>query len=106
MQKSDQKEKKAPVIPVIALMAAGLAVMLVLLLTPWNFFPVNVTEDVTVIAINEHGCIGESQYGVNVVVPDCTAKVGDEITASFNVPAMEVNGFYDRVKERIDVIEP
>jgi len=106
MQKIHQSEKKSPVIPVIALMAGGLAVMLILLLTPWNFVPVQVTEDITVVAITEHGCIGESQYGVNVVVSECTAKVGDVISASFYVPAMEVNGFYDKVHERIAVIEP
>jgi len=106
MQKTNQIEKKSPVIPVIALMAGGLAVMLVLLLTPWNFVPVQVTEDITVLAITEHGCVGESQYGVSVVVSECGAKVGDVISASFYVPAMEVNGFYDTVHKRIAVIEP
>ena len=106
MQQQTQKEKKEPVIPVIALMAGGLAVMLVLLLAPWNFVPVQVTEDVTVLAITEHGCIGESQYGVSVVVAECKANVGDVISASFYIPAMEVNGYYDKVHERIAVIEP
>lgn len=90
----------------IALIAGGLAVMLILLFTPWNFVPVQVTEDITVLAVTEYGCVGESQYGVNVVVSECTAKVGDAISASFYVPAMEVNGFYDKVHERIAVIEP
>lgn len=106
MQKTNQIEKKSPVIPVIALMAGGLAVMLVLLLTPWNFVPVQVTEDITVLAITEHGCVGESQYGLSVVVADCRAKVGDVISASFYVPAMDVNGFYDTVQQRIAMIEP
>ena len=106
MQKATQKEKKSPVIPVIAIMAGGLAVMLVLLLAPWNFVPVQVTEDITVLAITEHGCVGESLYGVSVVVSECNANVGDVISATFNIPAMEVNGFYDKVHERIAVIEP
>lgn len=106
MQKTNQIEKKPPVIPVIALMAGGLAVMLVLLLSPWNFVPVQVTEDITIIAVTGHGCVGESQYGVSVVVSECNANVGDVIAATFYVPAMEVNGFYDKVHERIAVIEP
>lgn len=106
MQKTTKPEKKSPIIPVIALMAGGLAVMLILLLTPWNFVPVQVTEDITVLAVTEYGCVGESQYGVNVVVSECTAKVDDVISASFYIPAMEVNGFYDKVHERIAVIEP
>jgi len=101
-----QKEKKSPVIPVIALMAGGLAVMLVLLLAPWNFVPVLVTEDITVMAITDFGCVGESVYGVSVVVPDCSAQIGDVISASFYVPAMEQNGFYDKVQERVIAVEP
>jgi hypothetical protein len=36
------------------LVAAGTAVILILLLTPWNFIPVQVTEDVSVIANVEY----------------------------------------------------
>ena len=105
-QKSIPKEKKSPVIPVIALIAGGLAVMLILLLTPWNFVPVEVTEDITVLDITEHGCVGESAYGVSVVVPECSAQIGDVISASFYIPAMEQNGFYDKVQERVLAVEP
>lgn len=106
MQQTTQKEKKSPVLPIIGLIGGGLAVMLVLLLTPWNFVPVEVTEDITVLAVTEYGCVGESQYGVSVVVSDCDANVGDVVSASFNVPAMKVNGYYDTVQERIAMIEP
>ena len=84
----------------------SLAVMLVFLLSPWNFVPVQVTEDITVLAITEHGCVGESLHGVSVVVSECNADVGDVISATFNIPAMQVNGYYDKVHERIAVIEP
>lgn len=106
MQQTTQKEKKSPVIPFIGIIGGGLAVMLVLLLTPWNFVPVEVTEDITVLAVTEYGCVGESQYGVSVVVSECDANVGDVVSASFNVPAMKVNGYYDTVQERIAMIEP
>jgi hypothetical protein len=73
---------------IIALMVAGLAVVLVFTLTPWNFIPTQVTENVTVIASTEYGCVGESQYGISVVVPECSAQVGDTVSATFNVPSM------------------
>ena len=101
-----QKERKPPRIATIGLMAAGLAVVLVFTLTPWNLVPTQVTEDVTVIAITEHGCVGESEHGVSVVVPECSAQVGDVVSASFNIPAMEINGFYDRVQDRVESIQP
>ena len=100
------QEKKSPVIPVIALMAGGLAVVMVMTLMPWNITPTQVTEDVTVLAITEHGCVGESQLGVSVVVSDCSAGVGDVVSATFNVPAMEINGYYDRIQEKLAVLEP
>ena len=106
MQETIQKQKKAPVVPVIALMAGGLAVMLVLLLTPWNLVPTQVTEDVTVLAVTEYGCVGESVLGVSVVVSECSAQVGDVVSATFNVPAMEINGFYDKIHAKLAVVEP
>ena len=103
----EQKQsKKPPRLAIIALMAAGLAVVLVFTLTPWNFVPTQVTEDVTVLAVTEHGCVGESQYGVSVVVPQCSAQVGDIVSATFYVPSMELNGYYDRLQDRVDVVVP
>ena len=85
---------------IIALMVAGLAVVLVFTLTPWNFIPTQVTENVTVIAVTNYGCVGESQYGISVVVPECSAQVGDTVSATFYVPAMEVNGYLEKLDSR------
>ena len=102
-----QKEtKKPPRLAIVALMVAGTAIVLVFTLTPWNFIPTQVTEDVTVLAITEQGCIGESQYGVSVVVPQCSAQVGDIVSATFNVPSMELNGYYDRLQDRVGMVQP
>ncbi|WP_316504198.1 hypothetical protein [Nitrosopumilus sp.] len=101
-----QKQKKPPKLAIISLMAAGTAVILIFTLTPWNFIPVQVTEDVTVLAVTEHGCVGESQYGLSVVVPECGAQVGDIVSATFNVPSMELNGYYDRLQDRIGMVQP
>ena len=106
MTNQKQIQKKPPRLGAIGLMAAGLAVILVFTLTPWNLVPTQVTEDVTVIAITEDGCVAESQYGVSVVVPQCSAQVGDVVSASFNIPAMEINGYYDRVQDRVDAVQP
>ena len=65
-----------------------------------------VTEDVTVIANVEYGCVGESQYGVSVVVPECSAQVDDIVSTTFHVPAMKLNGYYDRIQDRVEIIIP
>ena len=100
------EQKRTPAVPFIALMAGGLSVMLILLLTPWNLAPVQVAEDVTVIAVTEHGCVGESSLGVSVVVEQCAASVGDVVPAEFFVPAMEQNGYYDAAEERLAALVP
>ncbi|MGD8707555.1 MAG: hypothetical protein PVI88_02600 [Nitrosopumilaceae archaeon] len=75
-------------------------------LTPWNIFPVEVTEQVTVLAITEHGCVGESEYGVSVVVQNCSAQIGDTVSATFFVPAMDQNGYYDQIETKLALLEP
>jgi hypothetical protein len=106
MLEQKQKEKKPPRLAMWGMVAAGTAVILILLLTPWNFIPVQVTEDVTVIANMKYGCVGESQYGVSVVVPECGAQVGDIVSATFYVPAMKLNGYYDRIQDKVEMVIP
>ena len=101
-----KQEKKPPQLAMWGIISAGAAVILVLLLTPWNFVPVEVTEDVTVMAIMEPGCVGESQYGVSVVVPECSAQIGDIVSATFYIPAMELNGYYEKLQDRVDMVQP
>lgn len=101
-----QKEKKSPRLEIWGMVSAGTAVILVLLVTPWNFIPVQVTEDVIVIANMEYGCVGESQYGVSVVVPECDARVGDIVSATFYVPSMKLNGYYDKLQDRVEMVQP
>ena len=64
------------------------------------------TEDVTVIANMEYGCVGESQHGISVVVPECGARVGDTVSATFYVPSMKLNGYYDKLQDRVEMVQP
>lgn len=91
---------------IMTLLVVGLAVIITFTVTPWNIMPTQVTENVTVLAVTEHGCVGESQYGVSVVVPECGAQVGDIVTATFYVPSMEINGYYDRLNDRVEMVQP
>lgn len=106
MQKTNQTQNKTPALKFVLIMAAAVSVILVFTLTPWNLIPTLVTEDVTVIAVTEHGCVAESVIGRSVVVPDCNARPGDVISATFYIPAMEINGYYDRVEEKLAIVIP
>ena len=100
------KYKKTPQLKFALIIAAAISVTLVFTLTPWNIIPTLVTEDVTVIAVTDYGCVGESIFGHSVVVSDCEANVGDIVSATFYIPAMEQNGYYDRIQDKLEMVNP
>ena len=104
MQQTTQT--KTPRLKFILILAAATSVILVFTLTPWNIVPTLVTEDVSVIAVTDFGCVGESALGHSVVVTDCSAGVGDVISATFYVPAMDQNGYYDRIEAKLTMVNP
>ncbi|MDX1442112.1 MAG: hypothetical protein R3237_06610 [Nitrosopumilaceae archaeon] len=106
MFKQKQIQKNPPRLAIMSIMAIATAVILVFTVTPWNFVPIQVTEDITVLGITEHGCVGESQYGTIVVVPNCSAQVGQVVSATFYVPAMEINSYYEKLQNRVDMVQP
>ena len=88
------------------MVAIATAVILVFTVTPWNILPTSVTEQVQVIATTDYGCVAESVLGHSVVVENCQAVVGDVISATLCVPAMEKNGYYDKIHEKLEKIPP
>ena len=98
--------KKTPQLKFLAIAAVATSVILVLTITPWNIVPTLVTENVTVIAVTDYGCVAESSLGHSVVVSNCDAGVGDLVSATFYVPAMDQNGYYDRIKDKLEMVNP
>jgi len=99
-------QKKTPQSKFLVMVVIATAVVLVFTVTPWNILPTSVTEQVQVIAITDYGCVAESVLGHSVVVENCQARVGDTISATFNVPAMEQNGYYDKIHEKLERVTP
>jgi hypothetical protein len=98
--------KKTPRLKFLVIVAAATSVILVFTITPWNIVPTLVTEDVTVIAVTDYGCVAESSMGHSVVVSDCRAGLGDVVSATFYVPAMDKNGYYDRIQDKLEMVNP
>lgn len=98
--------QKTPQLKLVLVLAAAISVTLVFTITPWNIVPTQVTEDVTVIAVTDYGCVAESSMGHSVVVSDCKIGVGDLVSATFYVPAMEQNGYYDRIQDKLEMVNP
>ena len=104
MQQTTQT--KTPRLKFMVILAAATSVILVFTLTPWNIVPTLVAEDVSVIAVTDYGWVGESVLGHSVVVADCDAGVGDVVSATFYVPAMDQNGYYDRIEAKLTMVNP
>ena len=104
MQQTTQT--KTPRLKFMLILAAATSVILVFTLTPWNIVPTLVTEEVTVIAVTDYGCVGESRIGQSIIVSDCKAGVGDVVSATFYVPAMTQNGHYDRIQDKLEMVNP
>ena len=100
------KYKKTPQLKFLLILAAAISVTLVFTITPWNIVPTLITEDVTVIAVTDYGCVGESILGHSVVVSNCESGVGDTVSATFYIPAMEQNGYYDRIQDKLEMVNP
>ncbi|KAF6246492.1 hypothetical protein C6990_08260 [Nitrosopumilus sp. b3] len=90
----------------MAMLIVGVSVAVIFTITPWNWIPIQVTEDVSVIAVTEDGCVAESQYGTSVVVSECNAKVGDIVSATFYIPSSEINEFYDKQQQKVELVQP
>ena len=106
MQQTIQKKDNAPRLAFVAILVAATSVILALTVTPWNLIPTLVSEDVTVIAVTDYGCVAESVLGQSVVVSPCEADVGEVVSATFYVPALEVNGYYDRIQDKLEMVNP
>ena len=94
------KQTKTPQLKFMLIISAAVSVTLIFTVMPWNIIPTSVTEDVSVIAVADYGCVGESSVGRSVVVPNCDASVGDIVSATFNIPAGEVNGYLEELEKR------
>ena len=92
--------KKTPQLKYLAIVAVATSVILVFTVTPWNIVPTMMTEDVAVIAVADYGCVGESSLGRSVVVTNCDAGVGDIVSATFYIPAGEINGYLEELDRK------
>ena len=106
MYEQKQKDDKKPALMMVLLIVGATVAIVAITMTPWNYIPVQVTENVEVIAVIDAGCVVETSKGHSYVVPDCTSSPGSIVTAEFYVPGAELNGYYDVVREKLKTVEP
>ena len=106
MYEQKQKNDTKPALLMTLLIVGATAAILAITINPSNYIPVQVTENVEVIAVIDAGCVVESSKGHSYVVPDCNSSPGSMVTAQFHVPGAELNGYYDRIKGKLETVEP
>ena len=98
--------KKTPQLKFAVIIAVATSTIVILTVMPWNIIPTLITEEVTVIAVTEYGCVGESVLGHSVVVSECKKSVGGKMSATFYTPGMTQNGYYEKIEERLAMVTP
>lgn len=100
-----QTEKKMPWMWYVWFVLIGVALMATLVMAPvWHWFPVQVTEGVTVVAVTESGCIADAPtIGMPINIGQCNAMPGDIVEATYNAPAKTTSGYYERFNEIVSL---
>ena len=101
-----KKDEKKSAMKMVLLMVSATAVIVAITINPGNYVPMQVTENTEVLAVIEAGCVIETSKGHSFVVPDCNSSVGDIVSATFHVPGAELNGYYDRIQDKLETVEP
>lgn len=84
MSESLIQQKRSPLVLVVsfAIIAICAAIVLTFVL---DSTPISTTLDVTVIALTDRGCVADTPFSDFIIVDDCTAEIGDVISATFSI---------------------
>ena len=106
MYAQKQKDDKKPALMMVLLIVSVTVVIVAITANPANYIPVQVVENVEVIAVIDAGCVVETSKGHSYVVSDCNSSPGSIVTAEFHVPGAELNGYYDRIQDKLETVNP
>ena len=107
MQKTEQKEEKSPWKKYVAIVFAASVVLILTTLAPvWNWVPIQITEEGTVLAITENGCVIDTPTMGMPIVQECNAQPGELVEVTYFVPGKVINGYYDRMQEKVNLVQP
>ena len=106
MYEQKQKSEKKSALVMVLLIVGATAAILTITINPSNYIPVQVTEDVEVLAVIDAGCVVETSKGHSYVISDCNSSVGEIVSVTFHVPGTELNGYYDMVQDKLETVKP
>jgi len=87
-QTTEKTNSQLVSLPFVAIVLATLVGYMVIFATPViGEFPVEITEEVKVLAVTEKGVVFETSTGVAVVTDQYDGETGDIIEVTYSVPA-------------------
>jgi len=87
-QTTEKTNSQLVSLPFVAIVLATLVGYMVIFVTPIiGEFPVEITEEVKVLAVTEKGVVFETSTGVAVVTDQYDGEPGDIIKVTYSVPA-------------------
>jgi len=90
---------------VAVIMAAVVGYMLIFATPIIGEFPVEITEEVEILAVTEKGVVFETSTGVAVVTDQYDGEPGDIIEVTYSVPAKYLDG-KRRLQASFDAFHP
>jgi hypothetical protein len=100
-------EQKTPWVFYTAFVLAGLVALLLTTIVPIsNWIPTQITEQGTVIALTDKGCVVEAPTVDMPIVTQCSAQPGEMVEITYYVPGKLVNGYYDKQELKAIMVQP
>ena len=100
-------EQKTPWVLFTAMVMAGLIVLLVTTVVPIsNWIPTQITEQGTVVAITDKGCVVDALTVNLPIVTKCSAQPGETVEITYYVPGKFVNWYYDKQELKAIMLQP
>ncbi len=90
---------------VAVIMAAVVGYMVIFATTVIGEFPVEITEEVEILAVTEKGVVFETSTGVAVVTDQYDGEPGDIIEVTYSVPSKYLDG-KRRLQASFDAFHP
>ena len=110
MQKTETKKRTRNVTSYyVAVFLAGVVVFSMTVMIPlWAELPVEITEEVTVIAVTETGAVVETSFQVPVSIDRTDLEPGQTIEITYTVPQKFLDAIDDArlVQEKLDTFTP
>lgn len=99
--------KKMPWKWYVGIVLVAMGILMITTIAPiWHWFPVQVTEEGTILAITENGCVIDTPTITIPVIQECSGQPGDVVEVTYFVPAKATSGYFEKMQERAQLVQP